>query len=101
MSFLKKKTTSKPYFTPNTLEGEQNMSMKELIEYMAKALVDEPDQVHVEEIEGTSATIYELRVSAEDMGRVIGKQGRVANAMRTLLRAAAARQGRRVTLEIV
>jgi predicted RNA-binding protein YlqC (UPF0109 family) len=75
--------------------------MKELIEYMAKALVDDPEQVHVEEIEGTSATIYELRVGAEDMGRVIGKQGRVANAMRTLLRAAAARQGRRVTLEIV
>jgi predicted RNA-binding protein YlqC (UPF0109 family) len=78
-----------------------NVNMKELIEYMAKALVDDPDQVHVEEIEGTSATIYELRVSPEDMGRVIGKQGRVANAMRTLLRAAAARQGRRVTLEIV
>jgi predicted RNA-binding protein YlqC (UPF0109 family) len=77
------------------------MNLKELIEYMAKALVDDPDQVHVEEIEGTSATIYELRVGAEDMGRVIGKQGRVANAMRTLLRAAAARQGRRVTLEIV
>jgi predicted RNA-binding protein YlqC (UPF0109 family) len=77
------------------------MNMKELIEYMAKALVDDPDQVQVEEIEGTSATIYELRVGAEDMGRVIGKQGRVANAMRTLLRAAAARQGRRVTLEIV
>lgn len=77
------------------------MNMKELIEYMAKALVDDPDQVHVEEIEGTSATIYELHVGAEDMGRVIGKQGRVANAMRTLLRAAAARQGRRVTLEIV
>jgi predicted RNA-binding protein YlqC (UPF0109 family) len=75
--------------------------MKELIEYMAKALVDDPDQVQVEEIEGTSATIYELRVGPEDMGRVIGKQGRVANAMRTLLRAAAARQGRRVTLEIV
>ena len=75
--------------------------MKELIEYMAKALVDDPDQVQVEEIEGTSATIYELHVGAEDMGRVIGKQGRVANAMRTLLRAAAARQGRRVTLEIV
>ena len=75
--------------------------MKELIEYMAKALVDDPDQVQVEEIEGTSATIYELRVGEEDMGRVIGKQGRVANAMRTLLRAAAARQGRRVTLEIV
>jgi predicted RNA-binding protein YlqC (UPF0109 family) len=77
------------------------VSMKELIEHMAKALVDDPDQVQVEEIEGTSATIYELRVGPEDMGRVIGKQGRVANAMRTLLRAAAARQGRRVTLEIV
>jgi predicted RNA-binding protein YlqC (UPF0109 family) len=77
------------------------MNMKELIEYMAKALVDDPDSVQVEEIEGTSATIYELRVASEDMGRVIGKQGRVANAMRTLLRAAAARQGRRVTLEIV
>ena len=75
--------------------------MKELIEHMAKALVDDPEQVQVEEIEGTSATIYELRVGPEDMGRVIGKQGRVANAMRTLLRAAAARQGRRVTLEIV
>jgi uncharacterized protein len=77
------------------------MNLKELIEYMAKALVDDPDKVQVEEIEGTSATIYELRVASEDMGRVIGKQGRVANAMRTLLRAAAARQGRRVTLEIV
>jgi hypothetical protein len=77
------------------------MNMKELIEYMAKSLVDDPSQVHVEEIEGTSATIFELHVSSEDMGRVIGKQGRVANAMRTLLRAAAARQGRRVTLEIV
>ena len=77
------------------------MNMKELIEYMAKALVDDPDSVLVEEIEGTSATIYELRVASEDMGRVIGKQGRVANAMRVLLRAAAARQGRRVTLEIV
>jgi predicted RNA-binding protein YlqC (UPF0109 family) len=77
------------------------MNMKELIEYMAKALVDDPEAVRVEEIEGTSATIYELRVAPEDMGRVIGKQGRVANAMRTLLRAAAARQGRRVTLEIV
>jgi predicted RNA-binding protein YlqC (UPF0109 family) len=77
------------------------MNLKELIEYMAKALVDDPEQVLVEEIEGTSATIYELRVASEDMGRVIGKQGRVANAMRTLLRAAAARQGRRVTLEIV
>jgi predicted RNA-binding protein YlqC (UPF0109 family) len=78
-----------------------NMNMKALIEYMAQALVDDPDSVRVEEIEGTSATIYELRVAPDDMGRVIGKQGRVANAMRVILRAAAARQGRRVTLEIV
>jgi predicted RNA-binding protein YlqC (UPF0109 family) len=83
------------------MKERQNVNMKELIEYMAKALVDDPDSVQVEEIEGTSATIYELRVASEDMGRVIGKQGRVANAMRVLLRAAAARQGRRVTLEIV
>jgi len=76
-------------------------TVKELIEYMAKALVDDADSVKVEEIEGTNSTIYELRVNPDDMGRVIGKQGRVANAMRTLLRAAAARQGRRVTLEIV
>ncbi|MGD2207115.1 MAG: KH domain-containing protein [Anaerolineae bacterium] len=75
--------------------------MKELIEYMAKALVDDPEQVRVDEIEGTNSTIYELRVAPDDMGRVIGKQGRVANAMRTVLRASAARQGRRVTLEIV
>ena len=74
--------------------------MKELIEYMAKALVDDPDQVQVEEIEGTSSTIYELRVASEDMGRVIGKQGRVANAMRTLLRVVAARQSKRATLEM-
>jgi predicted RNA-binding protein YlqC (UPF0109 family) len=77
------------------------MNMKELIEYMAKALVDDPEQVRVDEIEGTNSTIYELRVAPDDMGRVIGKQGRVANAMRTVLRASAARQGRRVTLEIV
>jgi predicted RNA-binding protein YlqC (UPF0109 family) len=77
------------------------LTVKELIEYMAKALVDDADSVRVEEIEGTNSTIYELRVNPDDMGRVIGKQGRVANAMRTLLRAAAARQGRRVTLEIV
>jgi len=83
------------------MKERQNMNMKALIEYMAKALVDDPDSVRVEEIEGTSATIYELRVAPDDMGRVIGKQGRVANAMRVILRAAAARQGRRVTLEIV
>lgn len=75
--------------------------MKELVELMAKALVNDPDSVVVREIEGSSATIYELSVAQEDMGRVIGKQGRVANAMRTLLRVAAVKVGKRVTLEIV
>lgn len=75
--------------------------MKELVEFMAKALVNDPDSVVVREIEGASSTIYELSVAQEDMGRVIGKQGRVANAMRTLLRVAAVKEGKRVTLEIV
>ena len=74
---------------------------KVLVEYMAKALVNDPDAVVVREIEGTSATVFELSVAPDDMGRVIGKQGRVANAMRTLLRVAAVKEGKRVTLEIV
>jgi len=75
--------------------------MKELIEYIAKSLVEDPSQVVVEEIESDGSTILRLHVAPEDMGRVIGKGGRVANAMRTLLRVAAIRQGKRATLEIV
>jgi predicted RNA-binding protein YlqC (UPF0109 family) len=75
--------------------------MKELVEYIAKSLVDDPSQVHVTEIEGATSVILELTVAPEDMGRVIGRNGRVANAMRTLLRVIAAKQGKRVTLEIV
>ncbi len=75
--------------------------MKELIEYIAKSLVDDPSQVRVDEIVGTTSVVLELRVAPEDMGRVIGKKGRVANAMRTLVRVVAAKQGKRVTLEIV
>jgi len=75
--------------------------MKELIEYIAKTLADDPSQVRVDEIEGSSSVVLELRVAPEDMGRVIGKGGRVANAMRTLLRVTAAKQGKRATLEIV
>jgi predicted RNA-binding protein YlqC (UPF0109 family) len=74
--------------------------MKELIEYMAKELVDDPSQVYVEEIVGSRQIVYQLQVAPRDMGRVIGKGGRVANAMRTLLRVAAVRKGRRVILEI-
>jgi predicted RNA-binding protein YlqC (UPF0109 family) len=76
-------------------------TMKELVEYMAKAVVDNPSRVEVREIEGATSTIFELHVAPEDMGRVIGKGGRVANAMRTLLRVAAVKEGKRVTLEIV
>ncbi len=75
--------------------------MKELIEYIAKSLVDDPSQVQVTEIEGSASVILELRVAPDDMGRVIGRNGRVANAMRTLLKVQAAKQGKRVTLEIV
>jgi|GEM_PF-13361 len=76
-------------------------SMKTLVEYMVKAVVNNPDSVIVREIEGSNTTIFELSVASEDMGRVIGKQGRVANAMRTLLQVAAVKAGKRVTLEIV
>jgi len=75
--------------------------MKELVEYIAKSLVDDPSQVHVNEIVSGHSTTLELEVAQEDMGRVIGKNGRVANAMRVLVRVVAAKQGRRVNLEIL
>lgn len=75
--------------------------MKELVEYMAQALVDHPEQVRVEEIAGARSIIYELHVAPSDMGRVIGRNGRVVNAMRSLLRVASTRSGKRATLEIV
>jgi len=74
---------------------------KELVELVAKALVDQPDQVHVETVEDPAATTLKLRVAPGDLGRVIGKQGRTARAMRTLLHATAAKAKRRVVLEIV
>lgn len=75
--------------------------MKELVEYIAKSLVDHPDKVRVTEVQGSSATILELSVAEGDMGRVIGKSGRVVSAIRTLVQVAATRQGKRVSLEIV
>lgn len=74
--------------------------MKELIEYVAASLVDDPTQVHVTEVRRGATVNLELQVAKEDMGRVIGKGGRVANAMRLLLRVAAAQEGRRATLDI-
>ena len=75
--------------------------MKELVEYIAKSLVGDPSQVEVTEITRGASTILELQVAQEDMGRVIGKNGRVANAMRVLVRVLAAKQGKRITLDIV
>jgi predicted RNA-binding protein YlqC (UPF0109 family) len=75
--------------------------MKELVEYMAQALVDDPSQVSVTEVATGPDLVLELRVGPGDMGRVIGRQGRVVNAMRTLVQLCAARDARRAQLEIV
>ena len=75
--------------------------MKELVEYIAKSLVDQPDAVKVTEVEGESTSVIELSVAKEDMGKVIGKQGRTATAIRTLLNAAGMKQKQRTILEII
>ena len=75
--------------------------MRELIEYIAKSLVDRPENVTVKETEGEKTTIIELRVAQEDLGKVIGKQGRTARAMRTILNAAGTKIGKRCVLEIL
>ena len=77
------------------------LQMKELIEYMAKALVDNPEEVEVREIEGEQSSVIELRVSREDLGKVIGKQGRTARAMRTILSAASTKLKKRAVLDII
>ncbi len=77
------------------------MNIQELVEYIAKSLVEDPSQVQVKVIENANALNLELHVAPGDMGRVIGKGGRVANAIRTLVRVAAVRQGKRATLEVV
>lgn len=75
--------------------------MKELVEYIAKALVDYPEQVDVSQVEGERSVILELRVAPEDMGKVIGKQGRIAKALRTVVNAAAIKENKRVMVEII
>jgi predicted RNA-binding protein YlqC (UPF0109 family) len=75
--------------------------MKELVEYIIKSLVDNPDQVEVHEVDSSSATVLELTVAGADMGRVIGKGGRIINSIRAIVQVAAAKQGRRVSLEII
>jgi len=75
--------------------------MKELVEYIAKALVDNPEEVDVKQVEGERSIILELRVAPEDMGKVIGKQGRIAKAIRTVVNAAAIKENKRVMVEII
>jgi len=75
--------------------------MNELVEYMIKALVDDPAEVAVNCVEGQGVTVYEVSVAQPDLGRIIGRHGRIANALRTVLKAAASKQDRRVTIEIV
>ncbi len=75
--------------------------MKELIEYIAKLLVDNPEEVSVTELEGEQTSVIELKVAKEDIGKVIGKQGRTARAMRTILSAASAKMKKRSILEIL
>jgi len=75
--------------------------MKELIEYIARSLVDHPDEVQVREMGGGSRIRLELSVARDDMGRVIGKGGKVANSIRTLLRVAAEKEGKQATLDVV
>jgi uncharacterized protein len=75
--------------------------MKELVQYLARQLVNNPDAVEVKETQSDTASILELKVAKEDLGRIIGKQGRTAKSIRTILNAAASRTNRKVVLEIV
>ena len=75
--------------------------MQSLVELLAKALVDNPDQVKVTETSGNSVTVVEINVAPEDIGKIIGKEGRIANAIRTVVKAAATKQNKKVTVEII
>lgn len=75
--------------------------MRELVEILTRSLVDHPEEVQVKQVEGEKSVILEVRVAPEDMGKVIGKQGRIAKAIRTVAKAAAAREGKRVVVEIL
>jgi len=77
------------------------MKEKEFLLYIIKALVDEPDQVEINVVEGEKSTIFELKVAPSDIGKVIGKNGRIAKAIRTILNAAIAKSGKRISLDIL
>jgi len=80
---------------------KQLSELSKMIEYMARMLVDVPDQVHVNEIAGENTTVIELKVAKEDLGKIIGKQGRTARAVRTILNGASTKLRKRTVLEIV
>ena len=75
--------------------------MKDLIEFMVKALVDDPSEVNITEINGDKGTLFELRVAKSDLGKIIGKRGRTASAIRTIVNAVSTKQGKRAELEII
>ena len=77
------------------------MEMKDLVQHIAEALVDKPEEVSVNALQGSQATVLELKVAKEDLGKIIGKQGRTAKSIRTILGAASAKENKRTVLEIV
>lgn len=83
------------------MEFAEVVTMKDLIKFMAQALVDHPEQVEVTEVAGEQTSVIELRVAKEDLGKVIGKQGRTAKAMRTILSAASTKLRKRTVMEII
>ncbi len=85
----------------NTSGGKQISELSKMIEYMARMLVDIPDQVSINEIEGENTTVIELKVAKEDLGKIIGKQGRTARAIRTILNGASTKLRKRTVLEII
>ena len=87
--------------TLNLNSNKGDGAMKDLIKYIAQALVDHPEQVSVSEVEGNQTSVLELKVAKDDLGKVIGKQGRTARAMRTILSAASAKIKKRSVLEII
>ena len=82
-------------------EPSTSVSMKDLVEYISKALVDEASRIEISEIEGNQTNIIELKEAKEDIGKVIGRQGRTADAIRTIINCAAAKQSKRYILQII
>ena len=75
--------------------------MKEFVEFVVRALVDSPDAVEINQVEGERTIVIEVKVASDDLGKIIGKQGRIANALRTIVKAAAMKDDKKVTLEIL